>query len=120
VLRGIDLLHALHEHGSDLGGNDVAMLCGPPWFIPDTTPLRKQLLAFRQQRKHLALVVDEYGDLGGLVTLEDIIEEIVGEIEDEKDVEISGIEPQSDGSVLVSGRVTVRDLNRHFDWRRRP
>jgi Mg2+/Co2+ transporter CorB len=93
------------------------MLCSPPWFIPETTRLRKQLLAFRQQRQHLALVVDEYGDLGGLVTLEDIIEEIVGEIEDEKDIEISGVEPQDDGSVLVSGWVTVRDLNRRFDWR---
>jgi Mg2+/Co2+ transporter CorB len=79
--------------------------------------LRKQLVAFRQQRQHLALVVDEYGDLEGLVTLEDVIEEIVGEISDERDVETEGIEPQPDGSVLVSGWITVRDLNRHFDWR---
>ena len=68
----------------------MAVLCSPPWFIPETTPLQKQLLAFRQQRQHLALVVDEYGDLGGLVTLEDIIEEIVGAIADEKDIEIRG------------------------------
>jgi Mg2+/Co2+ transporter CorB len=117
VLHGIDLLHALHERGPDLGGIDLASLCSAPWFIPETTPLRKQLLAFRQQRQHLALVVDEYGDLGGLVTLEDIIEEIVGEITDETDVETTGIEPQGDGSVLVAGWVTVRDLNRRFDWR---
>jgi len=117
VLQGVDLLHALYERGPDVGGTNVAALCSPPWFIPETTPLRKQLLAFRQQRQHLALVVDEYGDLGGLVTLEDILEEIVGEIEDEKDVEISGIEPQADGAVWVSGWVTVRDLNRRFDWR---
>jgi Mg2+/Co2+ transporter CorB len=117
VLHGIDLLHALHERGPDLGGIDLASLCSAPWFIPETTPLRKQLLAFRQQHQHLALVVDEYGDLGGLVTLEDIIEEIVGEIQDEKDVEVTGIEPQDDGSVVVDGWVTVRDLNRHFEWR---
>jgi Mg2+/Co2+ transporter CorB len=117
VLHGFDLLQALHAHGPELRGIDPVALCSPPWFIPETTPLRRQLLAFRQQRQHLALVVDEYGDLGGLVTLEDIIEEIVGEITDEKDVETTGIEPQGDGSVLVAGWVTVRDLNRRFDWR---
>jgi Mg2+/Co2+ transporter CorB len=117
VLHAKDVLAAVHKHGARLQGVDLAALCSPPWFIPDTTPLRKQLVAFRQQRQHLALVVDEYGDLEGLVTLEDIIEEIVGEIEDEKDVETAGIEPQADGSVLVSGWVTVRDLNRHFDWK---
>jgi len=79
--------------------------------------LRKQLVAFRQRRQHLALVVDEYGDLEGLVTLEDVIEEIVGEIADEKDTEAEGIEPQADGSVLVSGWITVRDLNRQFGWK---
>jgi len=117
VLHGKDLLTAVHKHGRKLEGIDIADLCSPPWFIPDTTPLRKQLVAFRQQRQHLALVVDEYGDLEGLVTLEDIIEEIVGEIADEKDIETLGIEPQADGSALVNGWVTVRDLNRHFDWR---
>jgi CBS domain containing-hemolysin-like protein len=117
VLHDKDLLAAVREHGSDLEGVDLASLYRPPWFIPDTTPLRKQLVAFRQRRQHLALVVNEYGDLEGLVTLEDIIEEIVGEIDDEKDVETVGIESQSDGSVLVNGWITLRDLNRHFDWR---
>lgn len=116
MLHAKDLLTAVHQNGRDLAEIDVTQLCNPPWFIPDTTPLRRQLVAFRQQRQHLALVVDEYGDLEGLVTLEDIIEEIVGEITDEKDVETDGIDPQTDGSVLVSGLVTVRDLNRHFDW----
>jgi Mg2+/Co2+ transporter CorB len=116
VLHVKDLLTALHRHGGRLEV-DPSALCIPPWFIPDTTPLREQLVAFRQQRQHLALVVDEYGDLEGLVTLEDIIEEIVGEIADERDIEAVGIEPQADGSVLVSGWVTVRDLNRQFDWR---
>ncbi|MCB1883394.1 MAG: CBS domain-containing protein, partial [Geminicoccaceae bacterium] len=87
-----------------------------PWFIPDTTSLRHQLLAFRQRREHLAIVVDEYGAIQGLVTLEDVLEEIVGEIADEKDVEVSGVRQQEDGSVLVEGRVPVRDLNRQFGW----
>jgi Mg2+/Co2+ transporter CorB len=116
VLHVKDLLIAMHRHGRKLEGVDIVALCTEPWFIPDTTPLRKQLVAFRQRRQHLALVVDEYGGLEGLVTLEDVIEEIVGEIADEKDIETSGIEPQSDGSILAAGWVTVRDLNRHFDW----
>jgi len=117
VLHVKDLLTALHKHGRRLDGVDLKSLCIPPWFIPDTTPLRKQLVAFRQQRQHLALVVNEYGDLEGLVTLEDIIEEIVGEIADERDVEPAGMEMQADGSVLVSGWVTLRDLNRQYDWK---
>jgi Mg2+/Co2+ transporter CorB len=117
VLHGRDLLAAVHAHRGDLAKINLVGLCSPPWFIPDTTPLRKQLVAFRQRRQHLALVVNEYGDLEGLVTLEDVIEEIVGEIADEKDVETLGIEAQDDGSVRVNGWVTVRDLNRHFDWK---
>ena len=116
VLHAKDLFAAVHRHGRKLEGIEIADLCTSPWFIPDTTPIGKQLIKFRQQRQHMALVVDEYGDLEGLVTLEDIIEEIVGEIADEKDIETEGIEPQADGSVLISGWVTVRDINRHFDW----
>jgi Mg2+/Co2+ transporter CorB len=117
VLHAKDLLGAVRERGRGLAGLELSGLCSPPWFVPDTTPLRQQLIAFRRRRQHLALVVDEYGDLEGLVTLEDVIEEIVGEIADEKDVPSSGIEPQADGAVLVDGWVTVRDLNRRFDWR---
>lgn len=117
VLHVKDLLTAVQEHGPALEGQKLTDLCQRPWFIPDTTPLKRQLVAFRQRRQHLALVVDEYGDLEGLVTLEDIIEEIVGEIADEKDVEPEGIQPQTDGSYLVSGWITVRDLNRAFDWK---
>ena len=109
VLHAKDLLTAVQKHGADLGGLKVADLCQRPWFVPDTTPLKRQLIAFRQRRQHLALVVDEYGDLEGLVTLEDVIEEIVGEITDETDVESEGIEPQADGSYLVSGWITMRD-----------
>jgi CBS domain containing-hemolysin-like protein len=117
VLHTKDLLGRVRGDPAKLVGLDVAELVTPPWFIPDTTALLHQLLAFRQRRSHLAFVVDEYGALMGLVTLEDILEEIVGEITDEKDVEPVGIEPQPDGSVLVSGWVTVRDLNRQFGWK---
>jgi Mg2+/Co2+ transporter CorB len=117
VLHAKDLLSAVRERGPTLAGLELEALCSSPWFVPDTTPLRQQLIAFRRRRQHLALVVDEYGDLEGLVTLEDVIEEIVGEIADEKDVESSGIEVQDGGAVLVDGWVTVRDLNRRFGWR---
>jgi CBS domain containing-hemolysin-like protein len=117
VLHAKDLLARVRSNPANLAGLDVAALATPPWFIPDTTALLHQLLAFRQRRSHLAFVVDEYGDLEGLVTLEDILEEIVGEITDEKDVETVGIETLPDGSVLVSGWITVRDLNRHFGWK---
>ncbi len=117
VLHAKDLLTAVREHGADLEGLKLDDLYQRPWFVPDTTPLKRQLIAFRQKRQHLAMVVDEYGDLEGLVTLEDVIEEIVGEITDETDVEQEGILPQSDGSYLVSGWITMRDLNRALGWK---
>jgi CBS domain containing-hemolysin-like protein len=116
VLHAKDMLVAVQRLGAKLTGADLRRLAGPPWFIPDTTSLLHQLLAFRQRRAHLAFVVDEYGALMGLVTLEDILEEIVGDIVDEKDVEMSGVQQEGDGSILVEGRVTIRDLNRQFDW----
>ncbi|MGF1477651.1 MAG: HlyC/CorC family transporter [Geminicoccaceae bacterium] len=111
------LLAARRMTDEEFARIDTAKLIAKPWFIPDTTSLRHQLLAFRQKRSHMALVGDEYGSLMGLVTLEDIIEEIVGDIVDEKDVEVSGIQSLPDGSVIAEGKVTVRDLNRQFDWR---
>ncbi|MDX6750029.1 HlyC/CorC family transporter [Geminicoccaceae bacterium 1502E] len=116
-LHAKDLLSLVDEQGNLPETTDLKKLLTPPWFIPDTTSLYQQLLAFRQKRQHLALVVDEYGTIMGLVTLEDVIEEIVGDIADEKDVEVSGIESLPDGSVVVDGRVALRDLNRRFDWR---
>ena len=86
------------------------------WFIPETTVVKDQLNAFLKRQSHFALVVDEYGALQGLVTLEDILEEIVGEIDDEHDQAIQGVRRQADGSVDVDGDVTVRDLNRYMDW----
>src|SRR5690606_18112009 len=82
----------------------------------ETTTLQEQLDAFRLKQEHFALVVDEYGAIMGLVTLEDILEEIVGEIEDEHDSPVQGVRPQPDGSVNVDGDVSIRDLNRAMDW----
>jgi Mg2+/Co2+ transporter CorB len=116
-LHARDLLVAVKRAQETDTAVDIDALLSEPWFIPDTTSLKGQLLAFRQRRQHLAIVVDEYGSIMGLVTLEDIIEEIVGDIVDEKDIEVQGVRMQADGSLLVDGKVTVRDLNRQFDWR---
>jgi Mg2+/Co2+ transporter CorB len=114
VLHTKDLLRAIVRVGA--GEVDIASVIREPWFIPETTHLKEQLDAFLKLRQHVALVVDEYGALQGLITLEDILEEIVGEIEDEHDEAIQGVHRQPDGWVVVDGDVTVRDLNRAFDW----
>ena len=116
VIHAKAMLREVHAHTGDLDALDLDKVATPPWFIPDTTTLLEQLQAFRRRREHFALVVDEYGSLMGVVTLEDIIEEIVGEISDEHDVVPIGVRPQRDGSYLVAGGVTVRDLNRRFGW----
>lgn len=95
---------------------DVMSLAKAPWFVPEGTTLRTQLVAFLAQRSHFALVVDEYGALMGLVTLEDILEEIVGEISDEHDTPVRGVRAQPDGSYICDGTVAIRDLNREYYW----
>ena len=116
VLHAKDLLRALHDVGNDYSRIDILKVASKPWFVPDTTTLQDQLNAFLRRKAHIAIVVDEYGEVEGLVTLEDIIEEIVGEIADEHDIEIQGVKQQADGSVLVDGSVPIRDLNRALDW----
>jgi len=111
------LLRILRDHDGKLEDVKLDTLASPPWFIPDQTTLFDQLQAFRERREHFALVVDEYGALQGIVTLEDILEEIVGDISDETDVAVSGVKLQADGTYLVNGDVTIRDLNRDLDWR---
>lgn len=123
VIHAKDLSRAVHafvrkhQAESALEGFDVMDVAMEPYFIPESTTLEEQLHEFLRRRSHFALVVDEYGALQGLVTLEDILEEIVGDIADEHDVEEpGGIEPQPDGSVEVEGNVPIRDLNRACDW----
>ena len=116
VLHAKDLLKALAATDGAVETLDIAAIVREPWFIPETTNLKDQLNAFLKRRSHFALVVDEYGALQGLVTLEDILEEIVGEIDDEHDEAVLGVRRQADGSVHVDGEVTVRDLNRAMDW----
>ena len=96
---------------------NVISLAAKPWFIPEQTTLLDQLQEFRKRHEHFALMVDEYGSFMGIVTLEDILEEIVGDISDEHDVAVPGVVPQVDGSYTINGSVTIRDLNREFDWR---
>ncbi len=116
VLHAKDLSRALHASASDADQVDIAAIAREPWFVPETTGLLEQLEAFRAKREHFALVVDEYGALMGLVTLEDILEEIVGQIEDEHDHPVAGVEKLDGGAVMVKGAVTIRDLNRAMDW----
>jgi Mg2+/Co2+ transporter CorB len=116
VLHVRDLARAIAAVDGKVDGLDILSVAREPWFIPDTTNLREQLNAFLKKRAHFALTVDEYGALMGLVTLEDILEEIVGEIEDEHDFVVEGLRRQPDGSVHVDGSVTIRDINRATDW----
>ncbi len=116
VLHVKDLLRALHAVDGDATKVDIPALLTPPWFVPDTRPVSEQLKAFRRRKTPFALVVDEYGEVEGLVTLEDILEEIVGDITDEHDVAMPGVRLQPDGSVIVEGAVSIRDLNRVMEW----
>ncbi|MGL5720123.1 MAG: HlyC/CorC family transporter [Alphaproteobacteria bacterium] len=116
VLHVKNLLRHLKANPSNLEQIDLLELAIKPWFIPESTTLFSQLQSFRERREHMAFVVDEYGSLLGMVTLEDILEEIVGEIVDEHDVEIPGVRVAPDGSYLIQGAVTLRDLNRQYDW----
>jgi len=116
VLHNKDLLQAIADADGRIEAVDMAAIIREPWFVPETTSLKDQLAAFLKRRAHFALVVDEYGALQGLLTLEDILEEIVGEIEDEHDVVVPGVTPAADGSVNVDGSVTIRDLNRALNW----
>lgn len=116
VLHTKDLLTALGRVGWDVAKLDIMSFAQEPWFVPDTTSLKTQLNQFLKKKAQMALVVDEYGEVQGLITLEDILEEIVGQIADEHDTHEMSIRPQADGTVNVDGTVAIRDLNRHMDW----
>lgn len=124
VIHAKELLRAMHELMVDdrldpkgLAAFDVMEVAMTPYFVPETTSLDDQMRAFLKRKSHFALVVDEYGELQGLITLEDILEEIVGEIADEFDPEEAlRAAPSSDGSYVIDGGMTIRDLNRAHDW----
>src|SRR5690606_38668475 len=121
VLHAKDVLRAAYQQMRDdpqasLGKLDVMSVAMKPWFVPDTRPLDDLLRAFLKRKSHFALVVDEYGVLQGLVALEDIIEEIVGDITDEHDIAAEEVVRESDGSAIVPGTMTIRDLNQALDW----
>lgn len=116
ILHAKDLLRALSEAGNDYTKLDIVKIAMKPWFVPDTTTLQDQLNAFLRAKSHFAIVVDEYGEVEGLLTLEDILEEIVGDIADEHDIDMQGVKQEADGSVVVDGSVPIRDLNRAFGW----
>ena len=120
LLHVKNLVKALTElndlTGATFNTESILAICSKPWFIPETTSLRDQLKAFRHKRQHFAFVVDEYGGWKGIVTLEDVLEEIVGEIEDEHDEGESDIQKAGENAYYVSGSLSLRDLNRRLDW----
>ncbi|MDE0781447.1 MAG: CBS domain-containing protein, partial [Alphaproteobacteria bacterium] len=117
VIHAKALLREVQTHEGHIDEIDIASVAAEPWFVPESTDCLSQLHEFRDRREHFSLVVDEYGALQGVVTLEDIIEEIVGEIDDEHDIPVPGVRRQPDGSFVADGRVTIRDLNREFNWK---
>ena len=113
------LLRALHTFKGDMSNFDVSLATTRPWFILETTSLLDQLQAFKRRHEHFAIVVDEYGVIQGIITLEDLLEEIVGDIMDETDHPLEAqmyCSLQPDGSVIVDGSTSIRDLNRRFGW----
>jgi len=117
ILHTRDVLREFVRRKGSLEGLDILSLMTPPWFVPDTTTLEEQLSAFRTHRSHFALVVDEYGALQGLITRDDIVDEIFGDIPDEYERSSrKSIRPQADGSYIVDGATPIRDLNRELDW----
>ncbi|MBV9990433.1 MAG: HlyC/CorC family transporter [Alphaproteobacteria bacterium] len=117
VLNLKAIVQAAMRNGGSYAGLDIAGLATPAWFVPDTTTAEEQLEAFREKRARFALVVDEYGALQGLVTVEDIFDEIFGDLPDELEVQARpDVRRQADGSYLIDGKVPVRDLNRDLDW----
>ncbi len=116
VVHAKDLLRALAEPGVEPKNLDITKVAQKPWFVPDTTTLKEQLAAFLRRQEHFATVVDEYGEVQGVVTLQDILKEIVGDISDETAIDLQGVRREADGSLVVDGGVTIRDLNRAFGW----
>ena len=117
LLRVVDkLVRGTNGGLENLEKLDILSVIMKPYFVPETTTLDEQMRQFLKRKSHFALVVDEYGALRGLITLEDILEEIVGQIADEHDLPSQELLPSSDGSLTVDGNMSIRDLNRANDW----
>ena len=116
ILHAKDFLSSLQAHNNDITKVDVEDIMSPAWFVPGTRAIPDQLNAFLRRKAHFALAVDEYGEVMGLITLEDIIEEIVGDITDEHDVTAKGVRSEPSGAFVIDGTVPIRDLNRLQDW----
>ena len=117
VLHVKDILKSISKANGDFSAINAKKIMRETWFVPETTSVVKQLRAFQQKREHFALVVDEYGALMGVLTLEDILEEIVGDIQDEYDEGFEGIERLKEGGAILQGDLAVRDVNRAMDWK---
>jgi Mg2+/Co2+ transporter CorB len=116
VVHAKDVLRSTRQNKDDFDHKALRKIAIKPWFVPETTTLRDQLKMFLSHKAHFALVVDEYGALMGVITLEDILEEIVGDIADEHDTINSDITILKTGAVVVEGSMPIRDLNRQFNW----
>ena len=114
ILNTRHIQHMLPD--ASLTKEAILAVCHEPYFIPESTPLQLQLLNFHKQQRRLGVVVDEYGEVLGIVTLEDILEEIVGEFEDEQNVNNPHIDPLPDGRYVVDGAASIRELNKALGW----
>jgi Mg2+/Co2+ transporter CorB len=116
VVHAKDLLRALAEPGAAPEKLDIVKIAERPWFVPETTSLREQLAAFIRRNTHFAVVVDEYGDVQGMVTMQEILEDLLGDMSEEGEVSLAGVRKEADGSIVVDGGVSIRDLNRAMGW----
>lgn len=120
IIYSKDLLRVIRNNNNKnktLNHSDILKILTKPWFVPESTDLLDQLLEFRKRREHFAIIVDEYGSLLGIVTLKDVLEEIVGDISDNHDSFLKdGVHSQKDGSYIVHGSANIRDINRKLNW----
>ena len=116
IIHAKDILRALTVPEARPETLDILKIADRPWFVPDTTSMKDQLAAFLSRNTHFAVVVDEYGDVQGLITMQDILEEVVGDISDDRQPDLAGVRKQPDGSIVVDGSVSIRDLNRAMGW----
>jgi Mg2+/Co2+ transporter CorB len=114
VLNTRQVRHLLAD--ASLTKEALLAACYEPYFVPESTPLQLQLLNFHKQQRRLGMVVDEYGEVLGIVTLEDILEEIVGEFESEHSLDNPHVHPQPDGRLMIDGAASIRELNKTLGW----